>query len=297
MTQDKVFSLIKEFTGQKNSIVINVTLIDFTGSIETALLLSQLIYWSDKTTIPGGWIAKTYDDWEEEIRLNEYLLRRSSKVLKELGFLETDLRKFNGSPTVHYRINPSKFSESFLEFLKNRNLKNSRIESKEIKGTSFTDTTTNTNNINFANPGGSLFPQSENEMSFEPGEKKEKGSAQKERKGDPLFVPLKEIYLNWYKEKEETDYYFAAKDAGALSQLIKKLKFAVKAKDGNNEPDEEQLKEAFKYVLNHLPKWFLENDSSLTIINSKFNQIIKQIKGKNYESTPGITNEQLAWIS
>ncbi len=49
-------------------------LVDITGSMYAACLLSQLLYWSRRSRNPDGWIYKTQKDLYRELRLNRYQL-------------------------------------------------------------------------------------------------------------------------------------------------------------------------------------------------------------------------------
>ena len=141
ITQEQIYTAIKSLVGQANILTIPREFIDYTGDMESALLLSQIIYWSDKTKRGDGFIYKTYAEWQEETGLNEYAIRKAANCLKSLGILETEVHKANGSPTVHYRLITSKFSVSFLQNLKERNFKIQSIESSKFKE-SLTETTT-----------------------------------------------------------------------------------------------------------------------------------------------------------
>ncbi|MEO1147614.1 MAG: hypothetical protein AAFY26_18695 [Cyanobacteria bacterium J06638_22] len=103
--------------GQYGKLTIQKEQIRFTGSVEGALLLSQIIYWSKRTQDPEGWFYKTYSDWTEEICLSEYQVRRHVKKFEASGWIETRLRKRNGAPVIHYRLKQG-LHESILEFLK-----------------------------------------------------------------------------------------------------------------------------------------------------------------------------------
>ena len=48
--QSEVFDIIHTFSGQANKIVVNTVFIDLVDDLETGLFLSQLVYWSDRTT-------------------------------------------------------------------------------------------------------------------------------------------------------------------------------------------------------------------------------------------------------
>lgn len=154
--QQEVFSLIAQFSGQANTIAVPRVLCKFAGSLESGTLLSQMLYWSDRGGDSEGWFYKSYADWEEETFLTEYQVRKITKKFEDLGFLETKLKKANGAPTLHYRINPAKFSESILEFFSIDSLKfkNGNLKIKE----SITKTTTKTTTKNIQAASASPLP-------------------------------------------------------------------------------------------------------------------------------------------
>lgn len=123
-TQDQIFEIIKSFSGQNNVVVIPRIFIQILENIPAAIFLNQLIYWQDK--MKGEWLFKTYSTWKEETGLSEHEIRKATLSFKEIGFLETEVKKANGSPTVHYRLNHEKFLEWFLNILsmENENFKN-----------------------------------------------------------------------------------------------------------------------------------------------------------------------------
>jgi hypothetical protein len=102
--QKQITTLIKSMSGQANILTIPRIYISITGDINSALLLSQAVYWSDKTGNPEGWFYKSYPDWQEEIGLTQYQVKRAAVALQKLGVMETDLRKVNRAPTVHYLV-------------------------------------------------------------------------------------------------------------------------------------------------------------------------------------------------
>ena len=103
--KDVLTALIKEISGQSRVLSIPRLYIDLTGSLETALFLSQAIYWSDKGKSGDGWFYKTYEQWAEELSLTEYQVRKAVKLLSGWDVISTKLKKaINGSPTVHYKV-------------------------------------------------------------------------------------------------------------------------------------------------------------------------------------------------
>ena len=121
---DDIKSVISTFSGTERHITVPRVYLEMLGDFNTAAFLNQLIFWSDKTKRTDGYFYKTYTEWNEELLLSDYQVRRSAKILKENGFIDTKLKKANGSPTLHYKVNMDKLSESILNKLKNRNQTN-----------------------------------------------------------------------------------------------------------------------------------------------------------------------------
>jgi hypothetical protein len=83
------------------------------GSVQAALFLSQLLYWSDKGN-NDGWIYKTQKEFYEETGLSRYEQETARKKLKKLGILE---EKYQGVPRkLYYRINMRKLAEFMFAY-------------------------------------------------------------------------------------------------------------------------------------------------------------------------------------
>lgn len=113
--QQRVFALIAKLGGSKDKAVIDPTLCKFMGSLEGGVFLSQLLYWSDKGR--NGAFYKTYQEWEAEIFLSKYHVKKAADKCVEMGFLETWVQKAEGDPTVHYRILQDEFIDKILAFV------------------------------------------------------------------------------------------------------------------------------------------------------------------------------------
>ena len=122
---------IVEFCGQDRVVTFKRPLFEFTGSIKGALLLSQIVYWSDKAR-HDGWFFKSYDEWFEETCLTHHEVARTVQKMKEAGYLETALKKANGTPTLHYRLNFSVFLEQFNQFLQQKARTNAARKGCEV---------------------------------------------------------------------------------------------------------------------------------------------------------------------
>ena len=79
--------------------------VELTGSVTAALMLSQAVYWSRRTKDKAGWFYKTQEEWTEETGLSRSETTTARKKLKGFDWWQEDLRKADGAPTVHYRIN------------------------------------------------------------------------------------------------------------------------------------------------------------------------------------------------
>ena len=167
--QEKVKQVIESVTGEESKIIaVPSELIHFVGSLtsrgktQKAVFLSQLIYWSDKGSRKDGFIFKTQREWKKETGLSESQVSTYTEEFESLELLETDLKKANGSPTVHYKLKIDVFLESFKEFLQNRNRDNREIQSKESDDSLTENTTQNTANISLSNKNSNFDREEEN---------------------------------------------------------------------------------------------------------------------------------------
>lgn len=111
MTHSEISKVIRSMFGQSRQLVVHRTFIDWTGSVEGALFLGQLIYWSDNTTDPEGWFYKTTKDWITEISITKHSVKKHTKQFVDAGFLQVKLKKVAGAPVMHYRLDVDKLFE------------------------------------------------------------------------------------------------------------------------------------------------------------------------------------------
>lgn len=159
--RDYISSIITQFSGQNNIIPIPTIYIRITEDYPSAALLNQMIYWSDRTSRKDGYFYKSYNEWYEELHLTEYQVRRATKKLKSFGFVDTALKKANGAPTLHYKVDTKEVSEWILKELQNGNLRNFRMDSEETQESLTeitTKTTTETTNNNILSPSSTAYP-------------------------------------------------------------------------------------------------------------------------------------------
>ena len=132
--QQKVFKVIQSLTGEKNLLTTPRELIKFVGDLHAGIFLGQLIYWTDKGTREDGFIYKSSKEWQEEIYLSDYSIRKARKILVDMGILEVKLKKANGNPTIHYKLDREAFIDRLFKFQQKGDsplLENQKKESKE----------------------------------------------------------------------------------------------------------------------------------------------------------------------
>jgi hypothetical protein len=124
---DSIKRIISKFSGQANQIVIPKIYLDLLdGDYPAAALLNQIVYWSDRAKIPGGWFYHSNLEWLDELCLTYFQVKRSTKRLLDNQWIECHVRRANGYPTTHYRVVMENLTNSILKFLEIRETLNSR---------------------------------------------------------------------------------------------------------------------------------------------------------------------------
>lgn len=109
-----VFEIIRQLTGQKNVLTVPALFVRMTGTWEAAALLSQSLYWSDRTSSDDGWFYKTNEQWEGELCLKRKALETARGRCKAFG-LEWDVR---GIPAkTYYRVDEAVFMAALQTWL------------------------------------------------------------------------------------------------------------------------------------------------------------------------------------
>ncbi len=112
--------LVKRFLkmgNNQNVVPMSPAFYRFTGTLEGALFLAQLLYWHPRTTNPGHWIYKTDADWAAELCLTKHAVREVRHRLERMGIVRTKLKRANGSPTTHYQCDMRRLEELWGQFL------------------------------------------------------------------------------------------------------------------------------------------------------------------------------------
>lgn len=137
-------TIISQISGQDNIVVVPKLFVKLTGDITTAILLNQIVFYSDKSKRTDGFFYKTYKEWKDEICLTERQVRYSTRKLVDGGLVETVLKKANGAPTVHYKLDYNKLVESILTLCQNPTLQSVGIHSDKTLESLTEITTENT---------------------------------------------------------------------------------------------------------------------------------------------------------
>lgn len=104
-------------------------------------------------------------------------------------------------------------------------------------------------------------------------------------KGEGINFKARSLFEKHFRETFGSDYYWTAKDAGSMSQLLKKLKFQREQKEMDVSDD--SLLYALQYLLSSVREGWIFENFSVTNINSKFNEIIANARNGNKNQKDG----------
>lgn len=83
--------------------------VEITGSVAAAVMLSQAVYWSKRTTDPDGWFYKTQAEWEAETGLSRREQETARKRMAEIGVMRELLK---GAPAkLYYKVDTDALAE------------------------------------------------------------------------------------------------------------------------------------------------------------------------------------------
>jgi hypothetical protein len=77
-------------------------LVSITGSVNAALLLGQLIYWTPRANDKNGWVYKTSDELEEEVGLSRHEQATARRNLRERGLVVEE--KKGVPPNIYFMV-------------------------------------------------------------------------------------------------------------------------------------------------------------------------------------------------
>ena len=112
-TELAVKRMCQGMLSQHNIIPLNMMIMDIVDDdYHATALMTQLMYWSGRTTDPEELIYKSWVDWKKELRLSRDISIRTTAKLKKKGLIITVIKKApDGTPKTHYKIMWHKVSE------------------------------------------------------------------------------------------------------------------------------------------------------------------------------------------
>jgi len=87
---------------------------------------------------------------------------------------------------------------------------------------------------------------------------------------------LADDFINQYYSMKEIEYYWTDKDSNSLKEVISKIEFTIKSKDFIL--NDKNIRASFQKIISSINDNWIKENLSLTIINSKYNEIISKIK-------------------
>lgn len=96
-----------------------------------------------------------------------------------------------------------------------------------------------------------------------------------------LRADIKKIFMDHYKIRFGSEFYWQVKDATSLIKIISQVQFKVKEKRPDETEMDQSTKDAFEFILLNLKDNFIINNFSIPMISSKFNEIYTEITNPN----------------
>jgi hypothetical protein len=278
-----------------------------TGSHKCALFLGQLLYWNEHKGKLGR-IAKTSEQWYEEIQIKRHDVTNCHKVCVKLGFISVNSRKFNNTTMSHYTVHKEVIMSSIskieqlrisaaekLSSLEIEQLKNSAATFKEIEHPhsqkvssliteTITENKTDTTSTEINSVPADLFKSEKLKELAEQAIAKGEAGKPKAKKEKKELSPLdKEIaekvksivdgFTKWHLENKGEPYLSTKLDFINLTKLFKKL---------NNTAGytPEQTIEKLRGIFKNYDKLsvFSKNNFTVNYLATKHNILLSEIE-------------------
>ena len=115
--REKVLDIIRQHEGHDRTLVVPRAFITLSGDLHSALLLSQLLYWTDRAASHEGWVYKTRPEWIAELGGTRYTLDGARRRLRALGLIEESIHLVRNRRTLHLRLRYPQFLEALEAIL------------------------------------------------------------------------------------------------------------------------------------------------------------------------------------
>lgn len=209
----------------------------------------------------------------DEVGVSEGCVKEIILKAIQVGFFDVEKHSAYGILTS-YGI-----QKRFFEITKRRN--ETGIKQEYLINADNNSINVCNNSINVCNNGQSKVKERKDNIT--PSPPKRGSSKTKKKKTDGLNSKARLAFEEHYRQVFGSDYYWTAKDAGAMSQLLQKLKFQREQKQ--MDVADESILYALQYLLSSVKEGWIFENFSVTNINSKFNEIVSQAKKKAYSKT------------
>lgn len=317
LSQAALFDLVTQLTGRDNKIIVDVAFVHFCGDdLPAAVFLSQLIYWTPRAKLAGGWIAKSKEEWYEETCLSPYFIRKATEQFERRGFLKTTRRHFKGAPTVHFLMNREIFMDAFVKFLTKGDVDNiaepecknfdepCNVKILTMDSQNFdepnTDTTSDTTSDSTkggpakkAGHGAAKSPLSKSPNALAP---HTRGAANVGTSKEPKEVPVYSQCVTYFYEAHKVLMGGPVIKFGAMEgKHIKEVVKLLRAADGVQSWEEAAvLFAAICSQWGKLDKWY-QGKFSTSILLSKLNEIVGHLRLRaQYGTSDELTAADLA---
>jgi len=84
------------------------------SSLHGGILISQLMYWWSRETTKENTVYKTNDEMMKELGFTEREMKTAKTSIKKVNWIEIFIKKINGNPTTHYKINLDLFEKEMI---------------------------------------------------------------------------------------------------------------------------------------------------------------------------------------
>lgn len=96
----------------------------------------------------------------------------------------------------------------------------------------------------------------------------------------PLNQRARLCFEEVFRDIYHSEYYWSAKDAGQMTQLLNKIRFSREKRNNPLPNDDDSLVDALKKFLHSINKDWISNNFSVSMIASHYNEIISEIKNR-----------------
>lgn len=139
------------------------------------------------------------------------------------------------------------------------------------------------------NGTGNDAPRKQQRNKYNKDNKEEKREESKEipplpPRGESVSHKARILFENHFRDTFGEDYYWTAKDAGNMVQLLRKLKFQREQKQMDT--TDNSVLYALQYLLASVREGWVFDNFSVTNLNSKFNEIIARARNGKSADTP-----------